>query len=54
MSASSIPEVKRIIRDVSMAEAEELVGTVLDMKSYRKIDSFVQDLMEKRFEIKVY
>ena len=54
MSASSIPEVKRITRDVSMAEAEELVGTVLDMKSYRKIDSFVQDLMEKRFEIKVY
>jgi len=54
MSASGIPEVKRIIRSVSMVEAEELVGQVLDMRSFQEIDKFVQDLMEKRFDIKVY
>ncbi|TVR31309.1 MAG: phosphoenolpyruvate--protein phosphotransferase [Spirochaetaceae bacterium] len=54
MSASGIPEVKRIIRSVSMSEAEELVGTVLEMKSFEEIDSFVQDVMEKRFDVQVY
>jgi phosphotransferase system enzyme I (PtsI) len=54
MSAAGIPEVKRIIRSVSMTDAEELVGTALDMRSYEEVDAFVQDLMEKRFQIHAY
>jgi phosphotransferase system enzyme I (PtsI) len=54
MSAAGIPEVKRIIRSVSMTDAEELVGSVLDMRSYEEVDAFVQDLMEKRFQIHAY
>ncbi len=54
MSAAGIPEVKRIIRSVSMTDAEELVGSVLDMRSYDEVDAFVQDLMEKRFQIHAY
>ncbi|HUX22828.1 MAG TPA: phosphoenolpyruvate--protein phosphotransferase, partial [Spirochaetia bacterium] len=34
MGAFSIPQVKQIIRSVSMSEAEELVGTVMEMKSH--------------------
>jgi phosphotransferase system enzyme I (PtsI) len=54
MSAAGIPEVKRIIRSVSMSDAEELVGSVLDMRSYEEVDEFVQDLMEKQFQIHAY
>ena len=54
MSASGIPEVKRIIRAVSMSEAEEVVGEVLEMKSFVEIDRYVQELMEKRFDVQVY
>ena len=54
MSAAGIPEVKRIIRSVSMSDAEELVGSVLDMRSYEEVDKFVQDLMEKQFQIHAY
>ncbi len=54
MGAVGIPEVKRIIRSVSMAEAEELVGSILEMKSYVEIDEFVAQYMEKNFELKLY
>ncbi len=54
MSASGIPEIKRIIRSVSMSEAEELVGTVLEMKSFQEVDSFVRNVMEKRFDVQIY
>lgn len=54
MGAVGIPEVKRIIRSVSMAEAEELVGSILEMKSYVEIDEFVAKYMEKNFELKLY
>jgi phosphotransferase system enzyme I (PtsI) len=54
MSAFSIPEVKKIIRSVSMAEAEELVGTVMEMRSGREIDGFIRQLMEKRFDVVSY
>jgi phosphotransferase system enzyme I (PtsI) len=54
MSASVVPEVKRIIRSTSMSEAEEIVGTVMDMKSYDEVDRFVQNLMERRFDVSVY
>ncbi len=51
MSAFTIPEVKRIIRTVTVWEAEELVGTISDMKSYREIDRYVQQWMNERFEL---
>lgn len=54
MSASGIPEIKRVIRSVSMSEAEELVGTVFEMKSFEEIGSFVRNLMEKRFDVQIY
>ncbi len=54
MSSVGIPEVKRIIRSVTISEAEELVGTVMEMRSYQEVDSFVAELMRKRFEVGVY
>ncbi|MFQ3620882.1 MAG: phosphoenolpyruvate--protein phosphotransferase [Spirochaetales bacterium] len=54
MSAFSIPAVKKIIRSVSMAEAEELVGTVMEMRSGKEIDGYVRQLMEKRFDLGLY
>ena len=54
MSSAGIPEVKRIIRSVTVSEAEELVGTVMEMRSYQEVDAFVADVMQKRFDVKVY
>jgi phosphoenolpyruvate-protein phosphotransferase (PTS system enzyme I) len=51
MSPFGIPEIKRIIRSISMAEAEELVGIILDMRSYDEIDEFVKRWMNERFDI---
>ena len=50
MSSFSIPEIKNIIRSVSMVEAEELVGTIFEMKTYHEIDRFVRGWMDERFE----
>lgn len=50
MSAFSIPQVKQIIRSVSMSEAEELVGAVMELKSYTDIDRLVTGWMHERFE----
>jgi phosphotransferase system enzyme I (PtsI) len=50
MSAIGIPEIKRIIRSVTIAEAEELVGTIMEMKSYKEIDACVKSWMEARFD----
>ncbi len=50
MSSFSIPEIKNIIRSVSMTEAEELVGMIFDMKSYNEIDRFIRGWMNERFE----
>ncbi len=54
MSSAGIPEVKRIIRSVTVSEAEELVGTVMEMRSYQEVDAFVAEIMQKRFDVKVY
>ncbi len=50
MSAFGIPEIKRIIRSTTILEAEELLGTLMDMKSIRDIDRYVRNWMEERFE----
>lgn len=49
MSAFGIPEVKRIIRSVSLAETEDFVGTIMSKRSYNEIESYVKQLMEERF-----
>lgn len=49
MGSVGIPEVKHIIRSVSMAEAEELVGSIVDMRSAQEIDDTVRGYMKKRF-----
>ncbi len=54
MTPSSIPEVKKIIRSVSMAEAEEIVGDVMEMRAGKDVDGFVRQLMEKRFDVVSY
>ncbi len=51
MSAFSIPEVKKIIRTVSVWDAEELVGTISDMRSVVEIDDYVNNWMHERFDI---
>ena len=49
MGAVGIPEVKRIIRSASMAEAEELVGSIMEMRTAAEINTAVQGYMKKRF-----
>ena len=54
MSAAGIPEVKEIIRSLQISEAEELLGTVMDMRSYDDIDGLVRSVMKERFDVRVY
>ncbi len=49
MSAYSLPEIKKIIRSVSIAESEELLGSILEMRSYKEINDYTRLWMEKRF-----
>lgn len=51
MSAFTIPEIKRIIRTVTVLEAEELVGTISEMNSYRDIDAYVLRWVDERFDL---
>lgn len=50
MSPQSLLEVRRIIRGVSFAEAQELAGHVLQMDSYMKINSYIKEWMHERFD----
>jgi phosphotransferase system enzyme I (PtsI) len=50
MSSIAIPEIKRIIRSLTLAEAEELAGSVLEMKSQREVNRRVRQWTEERFE----
>jgi phosphotransferase system enzyme I (PtsI) len=51
MSAGSIPEVKELIRSVSVREAEEIVGEAMELKSFKEVDSFLRLYMEERFGV---
>ncbi len=42
MSPIVIPEIKKIIRSITIAEAEEVVGAIMDMKSFREIDIYMK------------
>ncbi|MBN1799119.1 MAG: phosphoenolpyruvate--protein phosphotransferase [Spirochaetales bacterium] len=54
MSAYSIPEIKRIVRSVSMQEAKELAHTVMKMQFSQDIDDYVRDWMEAKFDLVSY
>jgi len=51
MSAFTIPEIKEIIRSVSVMEAEELVGIISEMKSAHEIDGYIRKWMNERFDL---
>ncbi|MCF7940966.1 MAG: phosphoenolpyruvate--protein phosphotransferase [Spirochaetia bacterium] len=51
MSPAAIPEVKRIIRSVSMDDAKALVSVIIGMDSYHDINSYVRNWMNERFEV---
>ncbi len=51
MSAFSLPEIKRIIRSETIIEAEEFLGTIMEMRSFKEIDRYVREWMEDRFDI---
>lgn len=51
MSGGSIPEVKRIVRAVSVREAEELVGEAMEMNSFKEVDRYLRHLMGDRFGV---
>ena len=54
MSSVGIPEVKRIIRSATLAEAEELAGDVMGMRTAEEINRAVRDHMQQRFDLAVY
>ncbi len=54
MSSFGIPEVKQIIRSTSMMEAEELLGEIMEMKSYQEIDQHVHGWMNARYNLERY
>jgi phosphotransferase system enzyme I (PtsI) len=51
MSAISIPEVKRIIRSITVEEARGVADRVMKMSSCREINNFVRQWMGERFEL---
>lgn len=49
MSAISVPEIKKIVRSVSIAEAEQFVGIIMEMNSYQDIENYLDGWMKERF-----
>jgi len=54
MSSFGIPEIKRIVRSTSIAEAEDFVGRLMRLTSSSEIEDLVRSTMEERFEITYY
>lgn len=54
MSSVGIPEVKQIIRSISLAEAEELAGNIMELRSAEDVNRTVQEYMQRRFDLSVY
>ncbi len=54
MSPASLLEVKRIIRSVTLHEAQELVDDIMEMDSYREINTYVRKWMNERFKLFQY
>ncbi|MDR1931460.1 MAG: phosphoenolpyruvate--protein phosphotransferase [Spirochaetales bacterium] len=54
MNGSSIPEVKKIIRSASYAQAAEFADEIMRMRCGKEIFSFIKERMEKSFDLAVY
>ncbi|MFW5695006.1 MAG: phosphoenolpyruvate--protein phosphotransferase [Alkalispirochaeta sp.] len=54
MGAVGIPEVKRIIRSVSLSDAEELAGNIMELRTAEEIDRAVREHMQQRFNLALY
>ncbi len=54
MSSFGIPRIKKIIRSVSILEAQELVGTIMELKSFKDVDKYTTAYMEGKFGIKSF
>lgn len=52
MSSTSFPEIKKIIRSVTIEEARKLAENILRMDSAREINVFVKKWMDEKFEYK--
>jgi len=50
MTPFGIPEIKRIIRSIYLSEAEELVGTIMEMRSHQEINDYVIGWLNERFD----
>lgn len=50
MGPVALPEVKKIVRSVTVSQCEEIVGVISDMKSSREINSYMRGWMNERFE----
>ncbi|MGM0431490.1 MAG: phosphoenolpyruvate--protein phosphotransferase [Spirochaetota bacterium] len=51
MSPAGIPEIKKIIRSVRISDARQLVQKIISMDSYEKINRYVRNWMNERFEL---
>ncbi len=49
MSSNSLPEIKKIIRSLTMDEARDLAGRILEMDSSKEINAFIEEWMVKKF-----
>jgi phosphotransferase system enzyme I (PtsI) len=54
MSSFSIPEIKSIIRNVSIKEVQEVVQAIMKMKFSHQVDEYVKDWMEARLAMVSY
>ena len=54
MSSAGIPEIKRIIRSTSLAEAESLAVEVMEMRTPEEIERTVREHMAQRYDLALY
>lgn len=50
MSCSRIPEVKQMIRSISIQEAQKLAKVVMDMENYKQVEEYIREWMNERFD----
>ncbi|MBN2651113.1 MAG: phosphoenolpyruvate--protein phosphotransferase [Spirochaetales bacterium] len=50
MSCFRIPEIKQIIRNISVSESEVIAGTIMEMKSHSEIEEYLRSWMNEMFD----
>lgn len=50
MSSFRIPEIKQIIRNTSVSEAEIIAGTIMEMKTHSEIEEYLRRWMSEKFD----